>query len=337
MVNSKTSRILNGPLKAVLLASAVLAAPAAFAQTAITLPLFGTVDAVIDWGAEGANASCTRAVTSPGEVTCNYPVEDGAGPFQVRVSGTVTQFGNGDTGYANADKIVRVTRFGNVGLTSLSGAFRGAEKLVEVASDLPETVTDISYMFKDAVLLDDTTVSNWGMRTRNITNMTGTFENAVQFSQPLDGWCMRARPTAPAAFRAMTIVESKLLEIETRLRNVDFTKFGGSFGGGGGNINLSRSMRLTPEKEPQWGQCGVTIDATPPAAAQAGEAYSLDLRGRASLWSNAPSGADVNSLTFQLAAGELPPGMTLNETTGLVSGTPTVAGTYNFTIRAVQN
>jgi hypothetical protein len=50
-----------------------------------------------------------------------------------------------------------------------------------------------------------------------------------------------------------------------------------------------------------------------------------------------PAGADVNSLAFQLAAGELPPGMSLNETTGLVSGTPTVAGTYNFTVRAVQN
>jgi len=336
MVNSKTARILAGSMKAALLASAVLAAPTAFAQTAITLPLFGTVDAVIDWGAEGANASCQRAVTSPGEVTCNYPVGDGAGPFMVRVSGTVTQFGNGDTGYANADKIVRVTRFGDVGLTSLSGAFRGAEKLVEVASDLPETVTDISYMFKDAVLLDDTTVSNWGMRTRNVTNMTGTFENAVQFSKPLDGWCMRARPTAPAAFRSMTIVESKLLEIETRLRNVDFTKFGGSFGGGG-NITLSRSMNITPAKEPRWGQCGVTIDGTPPAEAQAGSEYSLDLRSRSSLWSNAPSGANVNNLSFQLVSGDLPPGMSLNGTTGLVSGTPSGAGTYNFTIRAVQN
>ena len=67
MVDIRT--LISGPMKAALLASAVLAAPAAMAQTTITLPLFGTVDAVIDWGAEGANASCTRAVTTAGEVS----------------------------------------------------------------------------------------------------------------------------------------------------------------------------------------------------------------------------------------------------------------------------
>lgn len=327
MVNIK--KLIPGSIKAALLVSAVLAAPAASAQTTITLPLFGTVDAVIDWGAPGANASCTRAVTAPGEVTCNYPAEDGAGPFQVRVSGTVTQFGNGDAGYANADKIIRVSRFGNTGLTSLSGAFRGAEKLIEVAPDFPETVTDISYMFKDAVALDDTTVSAWGMRTRNVANMTGTFENAVQFSQPLDGWCMRARSSAPAAFRALSKTSTQLSQIETRLR--------GSGLPGMGSITLSRSMRLTPEKEPQWGQCGVTIDATNPPAAETGAPFSLDLKGRASLWANAPAEADVNSLTFEVASGTLPPGVTLNGSTGVLSGTPSAPGTYNFTIRAIQN
>ncbi len=330
MVNIKT--LISRSLKAALLASAVLAAPAAMAQTTITLPLFGTVDAVIDWGAEGANASCTRSVKTAGEVSCTYPAGDGAGPFQVRVSGTVTQFGNGDAGYANADRITKVVRFGNTGIQSLSGAFKGAERLTDVPADIPETVTDLSYAFKGAVLLNDPDISNWGMRTRNVTNLTGAFEDAVQFNQTLDGWCMRQVNTAPTRLRQLNKTSTQIEEIETKLRN------GHGFGFGNfGSITLPRAMQMTAEKEPRWGQCGVTINATAPAAAQAGASYSLDLRSRASLWANAPATANVNNLTFTVVSGTLPPGMTLNGSTGLISGTPTTAGTYNFTVRAVQN
>jgi hypothetical protein len=56
---------------------------------------------------------------------------------------------------------------------------------------------------------------------------------------------------------------------------------------------------------------------------QAGVAYSQAL-------SVTPAG----SYTFSLVAGNLPSGMTLNPTTGVISGTATVTGTYNFAVKA---
>lgn len=40
--------------------------------------------------------------------------------------------------------------------------------------------------------------------------------------------------------------------------------------------------------------------------------------------------------TFAVSAGALPAGMTLNGTTGIISGTPTTVGTYDFTIQATD-
>jgi|SRR5579872_3659679 len=40
--------------------------------------------------------------------------------------------------------------------------------------------------------------------------------------------------------------------------------------------------------------------------------------------------------TFSVYTGSLPPGLSLNSSTGVISGTPTSAATYNFTIKVVD-
>lgn len=48
------------------------------------------------------------------------------------------------------------------------------------------------------------------------------------------------------------------------------------------------------------------------------------------------AGGRVSQYSFSVSSGELPPGLTLNSNTGLISGTPTQAGTYAFTLRAQE-
>ena len=49
------------------------------------------------------------------------------------------------------------------------------------------------------------------------------------------------------------------------------------------------------------------------------------------------SGGSLSGYTFAVSAGSLPPGLSLNATTGVVDGSPTTAGTYNFTARVTDS
>lgn len=48
------------------------------------------------------------------------------------------------------------------------------------------------------------------------------------------------------------------------------------------------------------------------------------------------SGGENGTETFNVSAGSLPTGITLNSSTGVLSGTPTVVGDYNFTVRVAN-
>ncbi|MGO9540968.1 MAG: choice-of-anchor tandem repeat GloVer-containing protein [Terriglobales bacterium] len=65
----------------------------------------------------------------------------------------------------------------------------------------------------------------------------------------------------------------------------------------------------------------------PTGTAQAGVAYSSALTAM----------GGVAPYTFSIASGALPPGLTLNTSTGAITGTPTTVGTYNFTAQVADS
>lgn len=301
LVKIKSRRLAFAALPLLAVLGSPIAAQAA--DVTLTLPLRGTVDAIIDWGTEDANSRCVRKVTTPGNVSCTYSEAiDGLGPFEVRVGGTVTQFGAGNTAYPNVDKIKKVNSWGSLGLTSLSGAFNGASGLTQVPTDFPESVTNISYLFKGAQTFNQD-LSSWGMKMRNVTAMDGAFDGAANFDQSLDRWCVRHIKAPDTTFR---------------------------------NGFRNGATKLSAAKEPKWGNCGATLAGGNLPAAETGSLVSLNLKNDLSLWPNAPAGSNVEAVTFAVVSGTLPPGLVLNSLTGEITGTPLTAGTYNFTVRAQQ-
>jgi surface protein len=144
----------------------------------ISLPLFGNVDVDVDWG-DGKFVS----VYTSGVISHTYDVP---GIFTVKIYNSLEQFGNGVEGYTNANKVFKVIDFGNINITSLSGAFNNAINLIQVPTTIPSTLTDISYLFFEATKFNDPNIISWNVQ--NIIDISYIFFNAKKFNQPLDNW-----------------------------------------------------------------------------------------------------------------------------------------------------
>jgi hypothetical protein len=89
--------------------------------------------------------------------------------------------------------------------------------------------------------------------------------------------------------------------------------------------DLTNGILLDPENNDSvTATCivGLVLMSTPSSTLHVGQAYSQ---------TNAASGG-TSPYTYSVSAGSLPAGVSLNASTGLVSGTPTVGGNFNYTI-----
>lgn len=144
--------------------------------TTITLPLAFGVNVTVDWG----DGSAPSVFNTNGNKDHTYAAE---GQYTVTISGTLSMFGAGNQAYPNVEKLISVTSFGNIGLTSLSGAFRDATNLTNVPTSLPPSITNLSNAFRGATSFNQN-ISDWDVS--NVTDMSSMFWSASAFNQPLD-------------------------------------------------------------------------------------------------------------------------------------------------------
>ncbi|MDG5815923.1 BspA family leucine-rich repeat surface protein [Chitinispirillales bacterium ANBcel5] len=146
--------------------------------TTIALPLNGDVNVVVDWG--DGNRDTIR---SRGDYDHTYNDEN---EYEVSIIGELTHYGRiGSSNVPSYSKLRKVTNFGDLGITSLHGAFRGAENLEEVPNFLPESVTDMRSMFAEATSFNQD-IGSWDVSS--VTNMAYMFSGAWRFNQDIGSW-----------------------------------------------------------------------------------------------------------------------------------------------------
>ncbi|WP_432906292.1 fibronectin type III domain-containing protein [Micromonospora matsumotoense] len=91
-------------------------------------------------------------------------------------------------------------------------------------------------------------------------------------------------------------------------------------------INAAGTGPASAESAPVTVNAAPSLSFPPPPPGEIGAAYSYQLTVT----------GGTGPFTWAVSAGTLPPGLTLNPTTGLLSGTPTTAGSFPFTIRVTD-
>ena len=143
-------------------------------------------EVVISWG----DGSAAQPVSDTGGNTYIGHTYTTVGTYKIKISGSMKMYGRGgNVDIAGQALLPRIDSFGKLGITSLQYAFYKCTGLMAVPKTLPDSVTNMSYMFRycsgDAFNPD---VSKWNVS--KVTNMTYMFYNCygAAFNPDVSNW-----------------------------------------------------------------------------------------------------------------------------------------------------
>jgi trimeric autotransporter adhesin len=159
----------------------------------IALPLYDSVDVVVDWGDGDSSVVKTEGVLKHTYATGGIKI--------VNVSGKLTRFGYAGSYTSKAEymnKLTKVTSFGDLGLKTLYCTFLHATNLSEVPSVLPNTVWSLSYAFSKSGQEIIKNLNLWDVS--QVRDMTGVFASAKQFNHDISSWDVSSAQTMRSMF-----------------------------------------------------------------------------------------------------------------------------------------
>ena len=146
----------------------------------VVLPLGGTFSVTVNWG----DGTSVETFSNDGDTEPSH-VYESEGTYTIQISGALERFSGDGSHWGGVIMVTAVSSFGTLGIESLVDAFFGAENLIQVPTDLPASVTDLSSMFWGAEVFNQD-ISGWDVS--NVTNMWGMFGFASGFNQDISGW-----------------------------------------------------------------------------------------------------------------------------------------------------